>query len=118
MVNFGAMETVPEKYRSDPSRKFHRWNPSVTLMSEYATSVVDFILLVCYQHVYCLQTGTTVAENKQLGEILAKKANAAKGPVAFLLPKKGISILDADGGIFCDRFVVKIHQLNQPKASI
>lgn len=79
MVNFGPMETVPEKYRNDPSRKFHKWNPSVTLMR------------------------TTVAENKQLGEILAKKANAAKGPVAFLLPKRGISILDADGGIFCDR---------------
>ena len=47
--------------------------------------------------------GTNVVENKQLGEILARKANEAKGPVAFLLPKKGISLLDADGGAFCDR---------------
>jgi uncharacterized protein (UPF0261 family) len=33
----------------------------------------------------------------------AEKANAAKGPVAFLIPLKGVSILDADGGKFCDR---------------
>jgi len=62
--------------------------------------------------------GTNVVENKQLGEILARKANEAKGPVAFLLPKKGISLLDADGGAFCDRlafpffFLHAVKQLN------
>jgi len=38
-----------------------------------------------------------------MGEIFAAKANAAKGPVAFLLPLKGVSILDGDGEMFCDR---------------
>ena len=42
-------------------------------------------------------------ENRQLGEIFAAKANQAKGPSAFLLPLKGISILDGDGELFCDR---------------
>ena len=38
-----------------------------------------------------------------MGKIFAEKANAAQGPVAFLLPLKGVSILDADGEMFCDR---------------
>ena len=38
-----------------------------------------------------------------MGEIFAAKANAAKGPVAFLFPLKGVSMLDADGDRFCDR---------------
>jgi uncharacterized protein (UPF0261 family) len=46
---------------------------------------------------------TTVEENRRLGEIFAAKANAATGPVAFLFPLKGVSMLDADGDRFCDR---------------
>jgi len=46
---------------------------------------------------------TNLQENRQLGEIFAAKANQAKGPIAFLLPLKGISILDGDGELFCDR---------------
>jgi uncharacterized protein (UPF0261 family) len=38
-----------------------------------------------------------------MGEIFAKKANEAKGPVAFLIPLRGVSILDGDGQPFCDR---------------
>jgi len=38
-----------------------------------------------------------------MGEVFAEKANAAKGPVAFLIPLKGVSILDGDGEQFCDR---------------
>lgn len=78
MANFGGMETVPEKYRAG-DRLFYEWNPSVTLMR------------------------TNSAENKEMGQIFAAKANAAKGPVAFLLPLKGVSILDGDGELFCDR---------------
>lgn len=78
MVNFGAMETVPEKYR-DGTRNFYVWNPAVTLMR------------------------TNVEENRQLGRVFADKANAAKGPVAVLLPLRGVSILDGDGQPFCDR---------------
>ena len=38
-----------------------------------------------------------------MGEAFAAKANAAKGPVAFLVPLRGVSILDGDGQAFCDR---------------
>ena len=78
MANFGGMETVPEKYRAG-DRLFYEWNPSVTLMR------------------------TNIEENKEMGRIFAAKANAAKGPVAFLIPLKGVSILDGDGELFCDR---------------
>jgi uncharacterized protein (UPF0261 family) len=76
MVNFGAPSTVPEKYKG---RLFYEWNPSVTLMR------------------------TDIEENRRMGQAFAEKANAAKGPVAFLLAMKGVSILDGDGERFCDR---------------
>lgn len=78
MANFGGMGTVPQKYK-DAGRLFYEWNPSVTLMR------------------------TNVEENRQMGEIFAQKANAAKGPVAFLIPLRGVSILDGDGQLFEDR---------------
>jgi uncharacterized protein (UPF0261 family) len=78
MVNFGAPSTVPEKYRQ-AKRLFYEWNPSVTLMR------------------------TNVEENCRMGEIFAQKANAAKGPVAFLIPLRGVSMLDGDGQPFCNR---------------
>jgi uncharacterized protein (UPF0261 family) len=78
MANFGAPSTVPEKYRQ-AKRLFYEWNPSVTLMR------------------------TNVEENRRMGEIFAQKANAAQGPVAFLIPLKGVSMLDGDGQQFCDR---------------
>ncbi len=73
MANFGGPDTVPEKYRN---RKLYHWNPNVTLMR------------------------TTPEENAELGRIIAEKANAAKGPVAILLPLKGVSQLDSPGGEF------------------
>lgn len=73
MVNFWAIETVPEAYRD---RKLYRWNPNVTLMR------------------------TTPEENAELGRILAAKANASTGPVTILLPLKGVSQLDSPGGEF------------------
>ena len=78
MANFGGMDTVPERFK-DGSRTFYEWNPAVTLMR------------------------TNAEENARMGEIFAGKANAAQGPVAFLLPLKGVSILDGDGEMFCDR---------------
>ena len=78
MANFGGMETVPQKYK-DASRLFYEWNPSVTLMR------------------------TNIEENKRMGEAFAEKANAAKGPVAFLIPLQGVSILDGSGQMFEDR---------------
>ena len=73
MVNFGPRETVPEKFAD---RLLYEWNPSVTLMR------------------------TTPDENAQMGRIFAEKANAATGPVAFLLPLRGVSILDSEGQLF------------------
>ncbi len=78
MANFGAKETIPHKYK-ETGRIFYEWNPSVTLMR------------------------TNLEENQKMGEIFAKKANAARGPVAFLLPLRGVSILDGEGQPFCDR---------------
>jgi uncharacterized protein (UPF0261 family) len=78
MANFGAPSTVPERFRQT-KRLFYEWNPSVTLMR------------------------TNAEENRQMGEIFAKKANAATGPVAFLIPLRGVSMLDGDGQPFCDR---------------
>ncbi len=73
MVNFGAENTIPEKYKD---RKFYVWNPKVTLMR------------------------TTPEENREMGRIFAQKANASKGPVVFILPLKGVSMLDLEGEIF------------------
>lgn len=78
MCNFSGMSTVPERYR-EGNRLFYEWTPTVTLMR------------------------TTIEENHQMGEIFARKANAAKGPIAFLIPLRGVSMLDGDDGVFCDR---------------
>jgi uncharacterized protein (UPF0261 family) len=75
MVNFGAPETVPSKFAG---RLFYPHNPAVTLMR------------------------TTPQENKELGEMLARKLNQAKGPVVLLLPLKGISGIDRPGQPFFD----------------
>jgi uncharacterized protein (UPF0261 family) len=75
MVNFGAPETVPEGFRG---RNFYQHNPAVTLMR------------------------TTSSENEQLGEILARKLTAAKGPVVLILPLHGVSGIDAAGKAFHD----------------
>jgi uncharacterized protein (UPF0261 family) len=73
MVNFGPPDTVPEKYRN---RTFHRHNPQVTLLR------------------------TTPEENDRLGKEIAHKASAAKGPTAVLVPLRGVSALDREGGPF------------------
>ena len=68
MVNFYGKETIPVEYHD---RNLYAWNPNVTLMR------------------------TTPEENAQLGEIFAQIANHAQGPVRFLIPTKGFSILDS-----------------------
>jgi uncharacterized protein (UPF0261 family) len=73
MANFWARDTVPDKFQD---RLFYQWNPNVTLMR------------------------TSAEENAELGRILADKANASAGPVAFFLPRKGVSMLDAPGKEF------------------
>ncbi|MCX5811817.1 MAG: Tm-1-like ATP-binding domain-containing protein [Proteobacteria bacterium] len=78
MANFGGMDTVPEKYKKG-NRTFYEWTPSVTLMR------------------------TDKEENEKMGKVFAEKANVAKGPVAFLIPLNGVSMLDSDNQPFCDR---------------
>ncbi|TDL32764.1 UPF0261 family protein [Jeotgalibacillus sp. S-D1] len=73
MVNFGAPETVPEKFTG---RTFYQHNPTTTLMR------------------------TTVEENEKLGVILAEKVNKSTGPSIVVFPKGGVSLLDRDGQAF------------------
>ncbi len=75
MVNFGAVDTVPAQF-SD--RLLHVHNAEVTLMR------------------------TTATENVAFGEFIARKLNACEGPVRFLLPEGGVSLLDAPGQAFWD----------------
>jgi uncharacterized protein (UPF0261 family) len=73
MCNFWALDSVPEKYSE---RIFYEWNPNVTLMR------------------------TTPEENQRMGQIFTEKLNASAGPVAVLIPLKGFSQLDLEGGPF------------------
>jgi uncharacterized protein (UPF0261 family)/ABC-type branched-subunit amino acid transport system ATPase component len=75
MVNFWAMETVPERYRG---RNLHVHNPNVTLMR------------------------TTAEENARMGRWIGEKLNRCEGPVRFLIPEKGVSGIDAPGQPFHD----------------
>jgi uncharacterized protein (UPF0261 family) len=75
MVNFGARDTVPEKYKD---RKFHVHNAHVTLMR------------------------TTADENRAIGAFIVERLNQMQGPVSFLLPLKGVSAIDAEGQVFHD----------------
>jgi uncharacterized protein (UPF0261 family) len=75
MVNFGAPETVPTKFKG---RRFYQHNPQVTLMR------------------------TTPDECRRLGEILAEKVNLSKAPVTVLIPLRGISVISAAGQSFHD----------------
>jgi uncharacterized protein (UPF0261 family) len=75
MVNFGAPDTIPERYRQ---RKFHVHNPQVTLMR------------------------TTLEENERIGRWIGEKLNRMDGPVRFFLPEGGVSALDAPGQPFWD----------------
>jgi uncharacterized protein (UPF0261 family)/ABC-type branched-subunit amino acid transport system ATPase component len=75
MVNFWAMDTVPEKYRN---RKLYVHNPQVTLMR------------------------TTAEENGVMGRWIAERLNRCEGPVRFLIPEGGVSGIDAPGQPFHD----------------
>lgn len=75
MVNFGAAETVPERFRA---RTLYRHNPMVTLMR------------------------TTPAECVEIGARIAEKLNQSRGPTVLILPLRGVSALDHEGGAFHD----------------
>jgi uncharacterized protein (UPF0261 family) len=45
---------------------------------------------------------TTAEENRAIGSFIAEKLNRMEGPVRFLLPLKGVSLIDAPGKPFHD----------------
>ncbi|MCB1883453.1 MAG: Tm-1-like ATP-binding domain-containing protein [Geminicoccaceae bacterium] len=75
MVNFGALDTVPAHYRE---RNLYVHNPQITLMR------------------------TTAEENARMGAWIGAKLNECHGPVRFLIPEGGVSLIDAPGGPFHD----------------
>ena len=75
MVNFGPRETVPERFAD---RDFFVHNATVTLMR------------------------TTPEENRELGDRVGRKLSAAAAPTVLLIPRGGVSALDAEGLPFHD----------------
>jgi uncharacterized protein (UPF0261 family) len=75
MVNFYARPSVPEKFAG---RLFYQHNANVTLMR------------------------TTAAENALIGADIARKLAKATGPIAVLLPARGVSAIDREGQPFDD----------------
>lgn len=75
MVNFGPLETVPERYRD---RNLYVHNPTITLMR------------------------TTPDECREIGRIIAGKLNAATGPTELFVPLRGVSAIATEGQVFHD----------------
>jgi ABC transporter permease protein len=73
MVNFGPIDTIPEKFKD---RNLYKHNPTVTLMR------------------------TTVEENIKFGQKIAEKLNASSDKTVLILPLKGVSMIDAPGQPF------------------
>ena len=68
-------ETVPAQFRD---RNLYRHNPNVTLMR------------------------TTPEECARIGRFIVEKLNRMEGPVRFLIPDGGVSLIDAAGKAFWD----------------
>jgi uncharacterized protein (UPF0261 family) len=75
MVNFGPLDTVPPQFKD---RNLYVHNATVTLMR------------------------TTKDECAELGRIIARKLNAAKGPLTVFVPLRGVSMIDVEGKPFFD----------------
>ena len=75
MVNFGGIDTVPDRFRN---RNLYRHNATVTLMR------------------------TTPDECVEIGRRIAAQLNTATGPTALVLPLHGVSAIDAPGQPFHD----------------
>jgi uncharacterized protein (UPF0261 family) len=73
MVNFGPLGTVPERYAD---RQLYTHNEAVTLMR------------------------TDAGECAELGGRIAERLNRAVAPVALMVPRHGVSAIDAEGGPF------------------
>jgi uncharacterized protein (UPF0261 family) len=75
MVNFGPVDTVPERFQD---RLFYEHNPTVTLMR------------------------TTPEECAELGRRIAAKLNAARGPLTVFVPRTGVSLIATEGEVVHD----------------
>ena len=75
MANYGERKTLPPEHED---RNIYIHNPQVTLLR------------------------TNANECRELGRILAEKANANPAPTAILIPRKAISIISAVGQPFHD----------------
>lgn len=75
VVNFGVPGSVPPQFGG---RVFHAHTPTVTLMRSSAE------------------------ECAIVGAVMAEALNAARGPVSVLIPTRGFSSLDCEGGPFWD----------------
>ncbi|HEX5823334.1 MAG TPA: Tm-1-like ATP-binding domain-containing protein [Candidatus Limnocylindrales bacterium] len=75
MVNFGPPGTIPSPFAG---RRFYEHNAMVTLMR------------------------TTPDECLELGRVIARKLNAARGPVSVFVPLEGLSMIDVAGQPFHD----------------
>ena len=75
MVNFGPMDSVPERYRE---RNLYVHNPTITLMR------------------------TTPEECREIAGIIAAKLNAATGPTVLFVPLRGVSMIATEGQPFHD----------------
>lgn len=75
MINFGPVSSLPREMRD---RLMYEHNPTTTLIR------------------------TTVEENRQLGGKIAEKLNGATRPVTIMIPRRGFSALDIEGGAFFD----------------
>ena len=75
MVNFGPVDSVPQRFAG---RTLHQHNAQVTLMR------------------------TTQEENRQFGRWIAGKVNRSTTPLVLLIPAGGVSALDAPGQPFHD----------------
>lgn len=77
-VNFLGMDSIPERYLHGIGRHFHMHNPSTTIMRSDAR------------------------DYSRIGQIFAQKLNKAKGSVQVILPLRGMSEYDREGGVWYD----------------
>ena len=75
MVNFHSPASVPKRFRG---RTFYHHNPNVTLMR------------------------TTAEESVRIGAEIGQKLSHSRGPVAVLVPMRGVSAVDRAGQPFDD----------------
>jgi uncharacterized protein (UPF0261 family) len=75
-INFGPVETLPEKFQGE-ERKVVVHNPSVTLVR------------------------TSIEECEVMGKCLVEKLKGVRDTVVWF-PTRGVSVLSGEGGVFCD----------------